>query len=234
MLKYNGKVVVKDNKWVHAVDYNPLNLPAGVIRVRTSDGLVPQYSQQDPNLMPDYTYSRAVKVEGTEDQYDVYPGSSWGLMLQKCDNVVEILGANPEGQTIMTSTFAYTSITTLPMIDTSNIVNMQQTFDHCENLIEVPTLDTHNVTNMSGMFSTCTNLKRLPDLDFSSLQILQFYAAMCSNLETGILDTYNKACQYIDLSDDDNYIMAFYQAGINTASGSAELAQIPYGWKSLP
>ena len=234
MLKYNGKVVVKDNKWVHAVDYNPLNLPAGVIRVRTSDGLVPQYSQQTPGVRPDYTYSRAVLVEGTEDQYDVYPGTGWNLMLQMCDNVVEVLGANSEGQTQMVSTFAYTSITTAPMIDTSNIVRMTQTFDHCVNLIEAPLWDTHKVTNMTGMFQVCTNLKRLPDLDFSSLERFQFYAAQCVNLETGILDTYNKARQVLDLSDDTNYIMSFYQAGINTASGSAELAQIPRGWKSLP
>ena len=68
-------------------NYNPLNLPAHTVRVRTSDGNVPiKYGVT--------SYETATLVTGTSDVYDVYSSSlSFAYFLHNSTNVVEVLGA---------------------------------------------------------------------------------------------------------------------------------------------
>lgn len=82
-------------------------------------------------------------------------------------------------------------------------------------------------------FNYCDKLKKIPKLYYSDLDVCAnvnvreaFYR--CENVEEGILDMYN----YLNgLNNTTNHSSTFYKCGINTESGTAELAQIPDDWK---
>jgi surface protein len=63
----------------------------------------------------------------------------------------------------MSSMFeACTSLTTVPLFNTSNVTSMNQMFSSCNNLTEVPLFNTSKVTNMGSMFANCFNLTTVP------------------------------------------------------------------------
>ena len=82
-------------------------------------------------------------------------------------------------------------------------------------------------------FNYCNKLKKIPKLYYSDLDVCAnvnvreaFYR--CENVEEGILDMYN----YLNgLNNTTNHSATFYKCGINTVTGSAELAQVPDDWK---
>ena len=51
-----------------------------------------------------------------------------------------------------------TSLTTVPLFDTSKVTDMNSMFYGCTSLTTVPLFDTSKVTNMSSMFDRCTSL----------------------------------------------------------------------------
>ena len=138
----------------------------------------------------------------------------------------------------------------VPSFDTSNVTDMQYMFSTCTSLVEPPMMNTSKVTDMSYMFDRCTQLKRVPLYDTSSVTnfrqmfdeahslewIPQFDLSSCISLartfrrcwyvKGGILDMYNRAVaagiQY--------HSETFRDCGIDTVTGSAELAQIPTSW----
>lgn len=56
-----------------------------------------------------------------------------------------------------------------PMVDTSEVINMDGTFKFCRNLIYIPLLDTSKVTNLHDTFRECSSLKSIPLLDTSEV-----------------------------------------------------------------
>lgn len=155
----NGKVLKNsaNDKWLikkeTPVDpYNPLNLPANTVRVRTSDGNRPSSGSGSGS---------ATLVPGTSDVYDVYKsGTDFQYLLYGSSNVVEVLGANTEGITNMTFMFAScSSLTNVALFNTSDVTNMECMFQQCTSLTNVPLFDTSNVTNMEWMFAYCTSVQ---------------------------------------------------------------------------
>ena len=65
-----------------------------------------------------------------------------------------------------------TSLTTIPLLDTSSATNMTTMFYGCSSLTTIPLLDTSSATNINGMFTNCSSLT-----DTSLDNILQ----MCIN-----------------------------------------------------
>lgn len=130
---FNSKVLKNtvNDKWLikKFIDpYNPLNLPANTVRVRTSDGNAPI---KNTGLFAT-TYDTATLVAGTTDVYDVYKsGTNFRYFLSYSSNVVEILGANTTGITNMNGMFFDTPLTAIPLFDTSNVTNMDSMFYHC-------------------------------------------------------------------------------------------------------
>lgn len=161
---------------------NPLNLPSGTVRVRTSDGNVP-FKNASPN---NATYETATLVQGTTDVYDVYKsGSNFDKLLLNSNNVVEVLGANTSNVTSMADMFhACTSLTTLSLFNTSNVTNMDQMFYGCSLLSTIPLYNTSNVTNMHALFYQCTLLTSVPLLDTSNVEDMSFMFRYCSSLTT--------------------------------------------------
>ena len=75
-----------------------------------------------------------------------------------------------------------TNLTTIPLLDTSKVTNMGSMFNGCTNLASIPLLNTSKVTNMNYMFHNCTNLTAIPELDTSSVTTIQGMFNDCKNL----------------------------------------------------
>ena len=71
-----------------------------------------------------------------------------------------------------------------PLLDTSNVTDMNNMFQNCTNLQTIPKLDTSQVTNTSHMFQNCTSLTTIPLLNTSSVTDMQFMFNGCTNLTT--------------------------------------------------
>ena len=157
--------------------YNPLDLPPGTIRVRTSDGKRPsKYSYT--------TYETATLVPGTTDVYDVYKsGTSMYRVLYSSQNVVEVIGANTSNITDMSEMFYSCGyLASLPLFDTSSVTNMASMFQYCSHLASVPLFDTSNVTNMINMFYSCTSLTTVPLFDTSNVTTMGGMFEVCTSL----------------------------------------------------
>jgi surface protein len=229
--------------------YNPLNLPSNTVRVRTSDGKIPQKRGSDT------TYETAILVPGTNDVYDVYKsGTSFVWLFQQSENIVEVLGANTTGITDMSGMFkncynlttvplfntssvtsmasmfsSCRSLTSIPLLDTSNVTLTSSMFYYCTSLTNIPLLNTSKVTRMVDMFYYCTSLTNIPLLDTSKVTDMTDICNNCINVESGALALYQQASN--QTTPPSEYNRAFRDCGINTQTGSAELAQIPSDWK---
>jgi surface protein len=71
----------------------------------------------------------------------------------------------------------------MPLVDTSNVTNMANTFAQCSKLKKVALLDTCNVTNMYWLFYMCSNLEEIPSFDTKNVTSMERLCYMCSSLK---------------------------------------------------
>lgn len=246
---FNGKVARFGNAVFGFTPdpYNPLGLPPNTVRVRTSDGKVPDKAIKA-------SYDTATLVAGTSDVYDVYKsGTSFENLLNYSTNVVEILGANTTGITNMSFMLYNCSFSSVPLFDTTSVTNMSWMLGYNSSLTTVPLYDTSKVTDISGMFGYDTALKSVPLFDTSKATNMSwmFYGCTafttvpllntssvtnmnnmffnCTKVESGALALYQQASSQTTPPSSHSY--AFYRCGSGTTTGAAELSQIPSGWK---
>lgn len=74
------------------------------------------------------------------------------------------------------------SLTTIPLFDTSFVEDMSSAFSGCSNITEIPDFDTSSVLYMSRTFGDCSSLKSIPNL--STKSVIDFGNAFerCSNI----------------------------------------------------
>ena len=85
-------------------------------------------------------------------------------------------------------------LTSIPLINTSNVTNMQSMFSQCGSLLEMPLIDTSKVTNMRFMFSGCSSLITIPVLNTSSATNLQQMFLQCTSLSDESLNNILQMC----------------------------------------
>lgn len=85
---------------------------------------------------------------------------------------------------ISTSEMFYqcSSLTSVPLFDTSNVTSMTSMFYHCTSLKTIPLFNTSKVTDMKYMFQGCTSLESVPLLDMSKVTAMQGMFYDCSKL----------------------------------------------------
>jgi surface protein len=84
-----------------------------------------------------------------------------------------------------------------PLLNTSNITNMQSMFFGCESLTTIPAINTSNVTNMGRMFFGCSSLQYIPLLNTSNVTNMQYMFQKCSLLQSiPLLNTSNVTTMY--------------------------------------
>lgn len=77
-----------------------------------------------------------------------------------------------------------TSLTTVPLFNTTNANNMSFMLSNCFSLTAVPLFDTRNVTNMSYMLASCSNLTTVPQFDTSNVTDMSYMFQSCYRLTT--------------------------------------------------
>ena len=83
-----------------------------------------------------------------------------------------------------------TSLTSVPLLDTSSVTNFNRMFSGCTSLTSVPLLDTSAGTNFSSMFNYCTSLTSVPLLDTTSGIDISYMFQNCTSLTSvPLLDT---------------------------------------------
>lgn len=206
--------------------YNPLNLPANTVRVRTDDGKVPFKASSIYKA----TYDTATLVPGTTNVYDVYKsGTSFYRLFLNSANVVEVLGANTTGITNMKQMFNGCNLTSVALFDTSSVTDMSGMFGSNSSLTTVPLFDTSSVTVANEMMSYCTSLTYVPLFDTSSITNMNLMFSHCTNVVSGALALYQQAST--QTTPPSNHDYTFTDCGRDTQTGAAELDQIPINWK---
>ena len=76
------------------------------------------------------------------------------------------------------------NLTTIPLLDTSNLTSLNGVFEGCTSLTTIPQINTSKVTNAYGAFLNCTSLKTIPQLDFSNVANAYELFRGCSALTT--------------------------------------------------
>lgn len=210
MIKFGNDIVTVGGDWLKFdsshPDYNPLGLPPYTLRVRYAEGTSPNVT---------YSGATAVEVPGQPNVWDItLESSDWSQMFaigpnayQSNANLLEVLGANSTGVTDMHDLFQSTSITTLPLFDTTQVTNMRMFVGQCASLVSFPAFDcshvtnmnnmfrgdtsletvvlndTHNVTAMGSMFRGCTALRSVQGLYTAAAVIMDCLFSDCSSLE---------------------------------------------------
>ena len=96
------------------------------------------------------------------------------------------------------------------------------------NLVEILGGNTYNVTNMNYMFHDCPSLSSVPLFDTRNVINMNYMFFRCVNVQSGALALYQQASTHSAVT---RHRRTFGDCGINTQTGSAELAQIPSDWK---
>jgi len=252
---YLGSTKIKE-AWVGDVKvygsgdpYNPLDLPPFTIRCKFAQGYTP-YSD----------WWRSTTLVSAEDNiWDITRlGNTWDFrnLFLRTDELIEVLGANTTAVTRMDGMFEYchnlsvvslfdtssctsmsdmfgncTSLTTVPLFDTSSVTNMYLMFTFCNSLVSIPLFDTHLVVDMTGMCQLCSSLRHIPLFNSESVRDIREAFAYCENVESGALALYQQLSN--QATPPPQFNMAFYNCGINTPTGLAELQQIPSSWGGL-
>ena len=94
--------------------------------------------------------------------------SSTSNMFNGCQSLTSIPLLDTSNVTVMSQMFeGCSSLTSIPLLDTSKVFAFFSMFYGCSSLTSIPQLDTSNVENMYRMFYGCSSLTSVPPLDFS-------------------------------------------------------------------
>lgn len=195
-------------------------------------------------------------LRGCSNVVEVLGANTTGItnmsgMFSVCSALTSVSLFDTSSVTDMSVMFNYCSLTSVPLYDTSNVTNMSYMFLECSELetipalntskvtnmyymfqhsgiTSVPLLDTSKVTDMSYMFSNCYYLSNIPLFDTSSATNMNYTFYGCSGVESGALALYQQASSQANPPSSHNN--TFHNCGIDTVTGSAELAQIPSDW----
>ena len=204
---YNGQVLTEAStgKWLieKEVPIDPLN----PLNLPTNTVRVRTNDGQPPVRGEYSSYETATLVTGTSDVYDVYKsGTDFIATLYGATNVIEVLGANTTGITRMRSLlYECTALTSVALFNTSSVTDMMYMFFNCSSLTSIPLFNTSSVTMMDAAFYECRKV------------------------ESGALALYQQVSSQANPPSTHTYV--FYNCGIDTTTGAAELAQIPSDWK---
>lgn len=204
----------------YKVNYNPLNLPPYTIRVKFPTGFTPE------------TGDTRTLVDADENIWDLRrPNISWqNFFYGKHGCLLKVLGANTTNVEDMTGLFGGCSaLTTVPLFDTSDSTNFNGMFSNCKALTSVPLFDTYNANTIGNMFYNCSALKYIPLFDTTNVVNIGAAFYNCTNVEGGALALYQQASTQANPTR--YHSQTFYNCGVNTVQGAAELAQIPSDWK---
>jgi hypothetical protein len=254
VLTINGSVATIGGKWLggEAINpFNPYNLPPRTIRFEMPTG----WTWSDPaSSWPYYTWTQ---VSSSPNVWDVYVGVEdvfVGTAIRDVTSII-ILGANLSsglevhsqipGTVSIRSLYCGTGwseaqeapiancsgITDCCNVDFGDATSLYECFAGSKNTLTIAdNFKMEHATDLRSFMYDCHVLTRLPTI-VGNTQVTNCYTAFlnCLSVSSGILDMYNKLSG--QQTPPSETFWAFHECGSNTATGSAELAQIPSAWK---
>lgn len=122
-MTFNNKAMTfgSSSKWMAINSYNPLDLPPYTIRCKFSSGYTPTMGTSQ------------TLVDASENIWDIYKSNTnWGYLFLGKTQLEEVIAANTTGVSRMESIFdECTSLTTVPLFDTSSVTTMSWMFQNC-------------------------------------------------------------------------------------------------------
>ena len=198
-------------------------------------------SNLGPVMRFDAAFSMCSNVEDINLTYADESAAQWSVLYNMCYNCAELKVAPHivKAQDMYQAFIRNFKMTSVPMINTASCNRFEGCFTDCRSLTQLPNLDMSyyswdgNGPNIKYYANGCTGLTVLPDL--SSLvdgKILQGCGGAfmnCTNVADGITTAYNKLSSLNPTS----YGYCFYNCGVNTVTGAAQLANVPDDWKGV-
>lgn len=250
---YNGVALTSPTSSAlghYADPYNPLDLPPRTMRLLFRDNCIPTVTNPFGGAFTQVSSSPNIWDYALPDMETPW----FNYAIRNQPDLLEVLGANTAGATGFGYTFYNCpALTKVALFDTSSATDLAHMFEACAALVDIPFFDTSSatdtalmfcgcgsitevplynlshVTDTVRMFLSCRSLTSIPLFDLSSCTTTECMFQRCTNVETGIYDMYLRVSQ--QAVPPTTHSRMFNECGINTVSGSAELAQIPSGWK---
>lgn len=97
-------------------------------------------------------------------QYGTSETSGANRMIKKIPDNTIVTGTNLDR-----AFYQCVELTSIPLLDTSNVTTMNYTFYGCMALTTIPLLNTSNVTTMNYTFKNCTSLTQIPLINTSNV-----------------------------------------------------------------
>ena len=148
---------------------------------------------EDPNW--DYAFEGAFR--DSDNRVQVILGNTSDVhsmmnLFDECMSLDSICWLDTAKVTTMRYMFGNTSITTVPLFDTSRVSIMSSMFAACDSLVTVPLFDTHKVEGMASMFIGCSSLQSVPLFDMGNVRYNQYMFSGCTSLTSlPTFDTHN-------------------------------------------
>jgi hypothetical protein len=124
--------------------------------------------------------------------------------------------------------YACRVLKSVPLFDTSRSTTVYQMFVQCWALEAIPLFDTSNATTGNGFAMGAHVITQIPLINTSKMTDVAYMFDGCYMVESGALALYNQMST--QASPPSRHDSAFRNCGRDTASGSAEVAQIPTSW----
>lgn len=225
-------------------------IPEWTVRVKmaTTDGPGPRKSGAtvtrlyDDEEIYDVTYANAdwtglLKPEypGTHQIAEVLGSNTAGVtsmygLFDDQQALTSVTGLTTENVTVMTEMFSGCfSLVSVDLFDTSKVTHVGSMFEGCVSLTTSPLFDTSNVTNMGSFFYNCRALTRVPLFATRKVTAMSYAFYNCRKVTYGALALYKQASG--QTTPPNAHTAAFRACGIDTSSGSTQLASIPSDWK---
>ena len=162
--------------------------------------------------------------------FDTSNVTSFTETFMGCKSLTSVPSYDTSKVTEMRYTFNdCSSLSSIPWFDTSKVTYIEGMLFNCSNISSVPLYDTSKAVDMVNMLAGCTSLTSLPLFDTSNVKNIDCAFNSCVNVQSGALDLYRQAST--QTNPPGYHHNTFTNCGINTQTGSAELAQIPIDWK---
>lgn len=179
MLKYNGRIITKNDRWIGKPKYNPLGLDDYTLRIEFYD---------DPDYVPQNKEGRIfTRVSTSPNVWDMYwPTNNWYRIYDPEFNnkPFDILGGNLKEVTNFESAFDDCKVRDVHYIDMRNATNAYRMFATCGPLRYVRGLHTTNkLKNVREMFEINGHLKEIELFDTSGVTDMDSFIWACGELE---------------------------------------------------
>ena len=190
----------------------------------------PEYIKVSNALTIHNAFSGCYHLEkGTTKFIDTDNVLTCGYLYAGCYSLTEVSDIILPNVTATTSMFdGCTSLTKIGNLDMKPITAVKM-FNECHALEQIPNFDTSETVDMRSMCYECNSLVEIPLINTQSVTSVTQTFYKCNSVSGGALDLYNQMSTQANPPSYHN--LTFYNCGIDTTTGAAELAQIPSGWK---